>query len=217
MKTALVLGATGLTGSVLLQKLLQDDRYRQVICVARRPIDIDNKKLVFTELSEQQLQGIYQQYSIDDVFCCLGTTIKKAKSKDAFIKVDKDLVVMAGKHAANAGVNKFVVISALGARTNSFSFYNRIKGEMEAQLQNRGLQHLVIVRPSLILGPRQESRTGEDIAKRIYHLGSLLIDRLLPAYRPVEASKIAQMMINQANQSSPDSLTVVENKDIHNL
>ncbi|WP_394174645.1 NAD(P)H-binding protein [Thalassotalea litorea] len=215
MKTALVIGATGLTGSLCIQKLLNDDRYANVIALSRRPLAMTHAKLVRVEMADDQLQSVFLQYEIDEVFCCLGTTIKKAGNREAFKAVDKSLVLSIATHAYQADVGKFAVISALGANEKANSFYNQVKGEMEQALIAMGFNQLIIVRPSLILGPRQESRKGEDFAKSVYRMVAPVIDKLLPAYRPVDAERIAQAMIDTLNQTHTQPVTIIENKTLH--
>ncbi|QDP01060.1 NAD(P)H-binding protein [Thalassotalea sp. PS06] len=216
MKTALVLGATGLTGSICIDNLLDDERYQSVIAISRSPLPKSHAKLTRVELNDEQLQSIYQQFDIDEVYCCLGTTIKKAGSQQAFKAIDKDLVVKIAKFAHQANVSNFAVISALGANEKAMSFYNRVKGEMEQALMNIGLEYLVIMRPSLILGSRQESRTGEDFAKSLYRFLAPAVDRLCPAYQPVEATDIVRSMIDALNQPQKSGIEIIENKDIIN-
>ncbi|TLU67514.1 NAD-dependent epimerase/dehydratase family protein [Thalassotalea litorea] len=215
MKTALVLGATGLTGSICIQKLLNDERYTNVIAMSRRQLAISHAKLVRVEMNDEQLQSVFHQHNIDEVYCCLGTTIKKAGSQQAFKAIDKDLVVDLASCALDSGVGKFAVISALGASEKAFGFYNRVKGEMEQGLIALGFAQLVIVRPSLILGPRIESRTGEDLAKSFYRMVAPIANKLLPDHRPIEAEAIVTAMIDGVNQVQPHAVTIIENKEMH--
>lgn len=215
MKTALVLGATGLTGSICIQKLLNDERYTNVLAMSRRPLSISHAKLVRVEMYDEQLQSVFDQHNIDEVFCCLGTTIKKAGSQEAFKAIDKDLLLNLANSALKSAVGKFAVISALGANENAFGFYNRVKGEMEQGLIALGFEQLVIVRPSLILGPRGESRTGEDMAKSFYRIVAPIVDKLLPSHQPIEAETIVTAMIDEVNKPHTSPVTIIENREMH--
>ncbi len=166
---AVIIGSTGLVGSVLLQKLLSDNEIQQVISVSRRSVLIDNKKLkeiIISDLSD--LPDHQNALKGDIYFCCLGTTIKSAGSQENFRKVDYDAIVNFGKIAKANNAQSFVVVSAMGANPRSLFFYSRVKGDAEMALQELGLNQLVIFRPSLLIGSRKDFRLGEVVAERIF-------------------------------------------------
>ena len=198
MKTALIAGATGLTGSQLLPLLLESDNYGNVIVLSRRPIKLDNSKaeIIVTDFNDLQtdLAGI----SIDDVFCCLGTTIKKAGSKDAFRQVDYQYCLDLAEQCLALGASHFLLISALGASTKSLSFYSRTKGELERDLKSLNYPSLTILQPSLIDGDRSEERFGEEIALKLMKPLSAITQNLIPGITPVKASEIAACLYHCA-------------------
>ncbi|WP_018983779.1 NAD-dependent epimerase/dehydratase family protein [Salinimonas chungwhensis] len=202
-KTALVLGATGLVGRALVQQLLKDSRYEQVICLVRRPLsdrffDDPDKKLTPIVIDFAALQDYQGYFSVDHVYCCLGTTLKAAGSRAAFRKVDFEYVHIAAQLARAQRCQSFVWISSVGADAKSKHFYLRVKGELEnAIMRMPQLNHAVAVRPSLLLGKREESRRLEDWGQRFAPvLRRLLVGRLKkyrPAYAPEVASKMIQL------------------------
>lgn len=199
--TALVLGATGLVGKALVTQLLNDNRYSQVTCLIRRPFaaaDFEDKtnKLQPVVIDFEQLDDMQGYFAVDHVYVCLGTTIKKAGTKAAFRKIDFEYVHAAAQIASLQRVKSFVWISSVGANAKSGNFYLRVKGELEnAIFAIPNLQNAFAVRPSLLLGERQESRVAEQLgilAGRI--IAKLLIGRL-EKYRPIDAQDVAHQMI----------------------
>lgn len=196
-KTAVVLGATGLVGQHLLEKLLHDKRYQKVRAVVRSGSKlIDHPKLEIVR-TDFQHHDWFPALQADHIYCCLGTTIKKAGNKEAFRHVDYELVLEAASMAAHYRAH-FLVISALGADAKSSVFYNRVKGEMEQALQQLALPKLSIFQPSLLAGPRDEFRLGEKLA--------LLVAWLLPAkWRSIHVDKVAIAMMYAAfHQAVPE-------------
>lgn len=191
MKTAIVLGATGLIGKKVTEHLLKNDTYSTVIILVRKPLNINHPKLKqhifnYDAIDNTLLKG-------DDLFCCLGTTIKTAGSKEAFRKVDLDYVVNVAKAAKENGINHFTVVSAMGANKNSTVFYNQIKGEMEESIKSIGFNSTYIIRPSLLLGDRKEFRFGELIGKFFMITLSFLIPK---KYRAIYDVQVAISMIH---------------------
>lgn len=194
-KSALLLGASGLTGGHLLDLLLTDDAYHSVTIFVRKPTGIHHPKLEEKMVDYDDWQ---EAVVADDVFCCLGTTIKKAKTKEAFTKVDLLYPVRIAQLQYKAGSKKFLVVSAMGVAKDSFFFYSRVKAEMEEQLQQIGYESLFIFRPSLITGNRKENRAGESIAIRLFTLINPLLMGPLRKYKSVSANAIAKAMVHEA-------------------
>jgi len=190
-RTALLAGSTGLIGGQLLALLLDDNRYTNVVAISRKPLTA-HPKLVNLVCELRDLPYHREQLKADDAFCCLGTTIKKAKSKEAFRAVDLDAPFLLAKISKEQGAQKFLLVSALGANKNSGIFYNKVKGEVEGAIQNVGFHSYYIFRPSLLLGPRQEERTGEDAAKFFYKVFGFLVPK---KYRAIESIKVARAML----------------------
>ncbi|MBI6619539.1 oxidoreductase [Pseudomonas corrugata] len=203
----LLAGATGLTGEHLLDRLLNEPTITRVLAPSRRPLaehpHLENPVGEPAELL-QRLEG-----PVDIAFCCLGTTIKKAGSEQAFRAVDLDLVVAFAKRARELGARHLIVISALNADTKSSIFYNRVKGEMEAALKAQDWPQLTICRPSLLLGDRVEPRLAEQLA------GPL--SKLIPGkYHGIEACQLARAMWRLALEEQ-DGVRVVESDELRRL
>lgn len=212
-RTALVAGASGLVGGHLLDALLESPLYAQVHSLGRRPLPKQAPQLVQHTVDFARLDGVALP-PVDDAFCALGTTIKKAGSQEAFRAVDHDAVLAFAHAARKAGARCFVVVTALGADPRSRIFYNRVKGEAEASLQGVGFESLVIVRPSLLLGERAEHRRGEHAA---IVLSKALGPLLRPfASRPIEARTIARAMLHLAREAPPGA-RVVPSGELHAL
>lgn len=207
-KSALVVGATGLVGKECVLALLAHPDYDKVIILVRTKLPITAAKLEqhtvdFSNFA--QANAKFQHYfNVDEVYCCLGTTIKKAKSKQKFAEIDLDLVVNIAKHAKLANVQTFSVISSIGANAASKNFYRATKGAMEQRLQALHLNNLMIIRPSLLLGKRSESRVLESLGIKIFARLSFIFIGPIKAYKPISANVLAQSMIalNGAQQNT---------------
>ncbi len=195
-KTALLLGSTGLTGSCVLELLLHSEEYQKIIIYVRKSTGFNHPKLI-EKLFD--FDNCLESVEANDVFCCLGTTIKKAKTKEAFKKVDLEYPVKIAQIQFKAGSTKFMVVSAMGADKNSSIFYSRTKGEMEDQLQKIGYSSLAVFRPSFIAGERKEKRMGESIGIWLFKIISPLLIGPLRKYQSVSAHSIALAMIHEAN------------------
>lgn len=215
-RTALLLGASGLVGSECLKILLKEDSYGSVQALVRRPLAVNHPKLIQHQVSFDALDARSAYWSSDAVFCCLGTTIKKAGSQEAFRRVDYGYPLASAQCAVQGGAVSFFLISSVGADARSPIFYNRIKGETEDALHRAGLPSLVILRPSLILGERAESRPGERIASALMKpLGRIMVGPLR-RYRPIQAHTIARAMVRMSI-SAPSGTTVLESEQIQEL
>jgi uncharacterized protein YbjT (DUF2867 family) len=203
-RTAVLAGATGLVGRELVRRLLVAPAYGNVIALARRALDVSHARLVVVPAAFDRLDAaladIASTPNAIDVFCCLGTTITAAGSKEAFRRVDHDFVIALGRWARRVDARRMIVVSALAANAASIVFYNRVKGETERDLLALGLRSLVIVRPSLLTGERQEFRLGERIALAV----SAPMRPLIPSrMRPIAAADVAQAMIDAAHADKP--------------
>jgi uncharacterized protein YbjT (DUF2867 family) len=191
MKTALLAGGTGLVGSQLLQLLLESPRYSKVIALTRSDLPAHPKlvqlKIEFNSMGERS-SGL----KADDVFCCLGTTMAKAGSKEQFYQVDFYYPLLLAKLSKAEGAKQYMLVSAMGANKKSSIYYNQVKGEIEEAIQDVGFASTHIVRPSLLIGPRSEKRAGEDSAKFLYRYFGFLIPR---KYKAIEARKVASAML----------------------
>jgi len=190
-RTALVAGSTGLIGGQLLSLILEDPHYDKVIALSRKPLALNHPKLQNILVEVDQLNQ-HKDLKAEDVFCCLGTTIKQAKSKEAFRKVDFDYPLELAKILKANGAKQFLLVSALGSNKNSGIFYNRVKGEVEEAIAAVGYDSFHIFKPSLLVGPRKEQRSGEDAAKLFYKIFGFLIPK---KYKEIESIKVARAMI----------------------
>lgn len=197
-RNALIAGATGLVGKSLLQQLLQDEVYEKVVIITRKPVEIAHHKLIQLQIDFDKIESLKTDYKIDDVFCSLGTTIKTAGSQDAFYKVDFTYVVNLGKWCEANNVNRFLIVSAMGANTKSGIFYNRVKGEMEATVSKLNISSIQIFRPSLLMGNRTEKRGGERIAQAVMGSLGFLFVGPLKKYKGIQADVVAGAMIKAA-------------------
>jgi uncharacterized protein YbjT (DUF2867 family) len=197
MKRALIAGATGLVGSYVLEQLLSNENYAIVTAITRKPLSIQHNKLQNIVTDFDRLEEIAPQLGVDDVFCCLGTTIRKAGSQPAFRKVDFEYPLKLAQLTSQNGSQKFLLVTALGADASSRIFYNRVKGEVEEAIRNVGFPTLHIFRPSLLLGPRTEHRTAEDAAKWFYRVFGWLIPL---RYKAIHAQTVARAMVHYARQ-----------------
>ena len=204
LKTALVLGATGLVGKTLVEQLCRDHRYQTVTCLLRKPlpkgfftVNANNADKVQPIVVDFENLEDYQGYfGSQHIYVCLGTTIKKAGSKSAFRKVDFEYVHIAAQLARAQRAVSFVWISAVGANAKSNNFYLRVKGELEnAIFAMSGLDNACAVRPSLLLGEREEMRPAEKLAGVLSPFLSPLLVGRLSKYKPIEAADVAAKMI----------------------
>lgn len=216
-KTALVLGASGLVGSHCLQLLLDNAAYDKIIVWLRKPLPVQHAKLQQEIINFDQLSPYADKLKyVQEIFCCLGTTIKKAGSPEAFYKVDFTYPHEIAKLAAQNGVQQFLIVTALGANSRSSIFYNRVKGEIETALGKLSLPGLQIFRPSLLLGERQEFRLGERIGAIVFTALSFAFFGRLRRYRAIEASVVAEAMIRIA-QKNLTGVNIFESEKIQAL
>ncbi len=198
MKTAIIIGATGLVGSTLVKQICENPNYSKVVLLLRKPLNISHSKLIqevidFDNIDASKILG-------DDLFCAMGTTLAKAGSKEAQYKIDCTYPYEIGKIAKANGVKQYILVSSVGANFDSSNFYLRTKGDLENKIQLLGFQNFVSVRPSMLLGDREESRLGEKIGKVFSNLLSPLLFGSLRKYHGIEASDVAKAMQRLANQ-----------------
>lgn len=194
-RTALVLGGSGLVGGFCLQALLEDQAYAQVISVGRRDLpNVQHSKLAQKTIDLDALARLNLP-PVDDVFCALGTTIRKAGSQPAFRRIDVEYPLAGAQLGLKYGARQFVLVSSVGAGGKSKNFYLRTKGELENALMAMPFQAVQIFRPSLLLGKRTESRTGESFAIAAAKLFQFLCVGPLRRYHPVSAMRVGQAMV----------------------
>lgn len=217
MRTALIAGGSGLVGSHLLRLLLDSPDYDRVVALVRGPLPEDHHKLTQVIVDFKDLENAVAKLGCDDAFCCLGTTIKQAGSREEFRAVDQTAVLAFAWAARRHGARRFFVVSALGARATARVFYNRVKGEVEEALQVLGFSTLAIFRPSLLLGKRPRQRTGERVAAIALWLADPLLVGGARKYRAIEAEVVARAMLRCSFGHEGQGVLVFPSDEIQDL
>jgi uncharacterized protein YbjT (DUF2867 family) len=198
-RTAIVLGATGLTGKLLIARLIADDRYSSIKLFSRRASGNNSPKIKEFIGNVLQLESFKDEFTADEVFCCIGTTSAKTRDRTLYKAIDHGIPFTASRLAKENNIPAFLVISSMGANAKSKIFYNRTKGEMERDVLLQEIPNTYVLRPSLILGDREESRFGESVGALVLRLGAILMVGRLKKYRAIKADCIASAMIRLAD------------------
>tara|TARA_R110002049_G_scaffold46801_2_gene135858 strand:+ start:1109 stop:1774 length:666 start_codon:yes stop_codon:yes gene_type:complete len=219
-KKAIILGATGVTGNLLLEKLILDSSYERIILFSRSSVNNSSSKIEEHLVDLLELSKYKDAFIADEVFCCIGTTASKTKDKALYKSIDYGIPVNAAKLAKQNNINTFIVMSSMGADTSSSVFYNKTKGEMERDVLEQKIANTFILRPSLIGGDREEFRLGEKIGKVIMTVLNPLLIGGLKKYRMIHPEKIASCMqalakehYNEVIISSDKILSIVNTKE----
>ena len=202
MKTALIIGSTGLTGSHLLHQLLDSNQYDKVISFSRE-VEVEHPKLVNHIVDFDKPEEYCDLVKGDDFFCTIGTTIKKAGSQEAFRKVDFVFPKNFAKCAMESGVSQFLIISALGADSKASNYYMKTKGEIEDFLKESTFKSVAIMQPSLLLGNRKEFRFAEKIGGALMKLFSFAFVGSLAKYKAIESKTLANALYSIAQKNTP--------------
>jgi uncharacterized protein YbjT (DUF2867 family) len=211
-KTAIILGATGLTGGILLDLLLKDDRYGKIKVFSRSSVGISNPKLEEHLIDLFELEKHKDIFKADEVFCCIGTTKSKTPDNRVYKKIDYGIPFAAAKLCKENNINTFIVVSAMGANPGSKVFYNKTKGEMERDVLKQKIPNTYILQPGLIGGNRSEKRMGESIAKFLFKILKPIIPK---SYRTISPETISKAMIALANKGH--SKKRIENQTIKEI
>ncbi|HEU4560417.1 MAG TPA: oxidoreductase [Longimicrobium sp.] len=215
-RTALLLGATGLVGGHCLELLLADPTWARATVIARRPSGRSHPKLAEVVADFERLDEQADAFAADDVFCCLGTTIRQAGSQEAFRRVDHHYVVRSAELARARGARRFLLVTALGADPGSRVFYNRVKGEVERDVCAMAFEGIAVLRPSLLLGERTGRRPAEALAQKAAPLLSPLLLGPLRKYRALPGLAVARAMVRLAKEDVT-GVRVVESDEIQAL
>jgi uncharacterized protein YbjT (DUF2867 family) len=199
-RTAIVFGATGLVGHALVEELLKSELYNAIKIFVRNKTEYSSERTIeeyvidFSKLNEYS-----EKITGEDLFVCLGTTIKKAGSVAKMEEIDRDIPLKIASIASANGVKRICVISSIGANAASSNYYLRIKGEMEEGILSLKFDSIGVVRPSMLLGTRKEKRTGEAIGKVFIKIFGFLLSGRFLKYRGIEAKNVAVAMISIMN------------------
>ncbi|MBK9735700.1 MAG: oxidoreductase [Saprospiraceae bacterium] len=197
-KTALLFGSTGLVGSELMHILLDSPNYSRLRIFVRKTIPLSHPKLEQVIIDFDNSETIEDSIKGDEIFICLGTTMAKAGSKDAFYKVDYTYCYNVAKLASNNGVKRILLISSMGANVDSMIYYSKVKGEIERDICNLSFESVDIIRPSLLLGNRSERRPGEKLFSIISRSLGFMYAGPFKKYAPIEAKTVAKAMVQIA-------------------
>nr|WP_314545349.1 NAD-dependent epimerase/dehydratase family protein [uncultured Empedobacter sp.] len=215
-KSALVLGSSGLIGSLLLEKLFNHPDYSTIITIVRKPQQINHPKLIEIVTDFNSDINLDDIETINSIFSCLGTTRKKTPDLDAYHKIEVDIPNQFAKLGNQKGLTKFHYISAVGANANSSNFYLKMKGEAEETLQKNTIKQLFLYRPSLLIGNRAEYRLAENISAKVFPLINFFLRGNLSKYKSIEAKKVAQSLIENDLHSTSNKVSILHYNEIIN-
>ncbi|RMA66103.1 NAD(P)H-binding protein [Ulvibacter antarcticus] len=213
-KTAIILGATGLTGGMLLDKLVSDTSFSKVKVFSRSSVEKKHPKIEEHLINLFHLKKHKAEFQGDVVFCCIGTTKAKTPDKETYKKIDYGIPVAAAKLCKENGINQFIVVSAMGADVESSMFYNKVKGEMERDVLAQGIDKTFILQPSMIGGKRDEKRMGEHLGKIFMRSFGFLVPK---KYKIIEPETIALAMRRLSKKGYDETIITSEKiKEIAN-
>ena len=215
-KIALVAGGTGLVGGHLIDLLIQSNAYDEIKVLVRKGSSFERKDISMVEIDFDHLMEFGDILKADVVFCCLGTTIKKAGSKEKFRMVDFHYPLDLAKATLKLGAQQFNIVTANGANSKSLFFYSRVKGDIEKALMDLKFESLNIFRPSLLLGNRNEKRVGEDIGAAVAKIINPTLLGKMRKYRAVQAETVARSMLKSSMQIIK-GVRIIESDEIQNL
>ncbi|MGO4293818.1 NAD(P)H-binding protein [Chitinophaga sp. RAB17] len=215
-KTAIVIGATGLTGTHLVAALLQDPAFSKVKILIRQPWAHARPRLESIIVDFDDAERLASALQGDVLFCCIGTTIKKAGNQEKFREVDYGIPVKCARIAYEQGVSQFALMSSIGADPHARNFYLRTKGETEEAIQSLRFRGLYIFRPSVLIGSRKEFRLGERIGKYLIQLFYFLLQGRWKKYRGIKAATVANAMI-AATKHADTGVSIFESDAIQSM
>ena len=209
IKTATIIGSSGMTGSYLLNVLSQDKSIETIRLIVRHPVPKRADNVEVKLINFEDAQAFKNAVAGSDVvFCAIGTTQKNVKGDKAlYRKIDYDIPVNAAQYCEETGCEKFIIVSAIGANSKSKNFYLRLKGEMEEAVKASGVQSIHIMQPSMLLGHRNEKRTGEAFFQRLINGLSFLLIGGLKKYTGIPAKQLALAMVAAAKENSTGIFT----------
>ncbi|OZC02680.1 NAD(P)H-binding protein [Rubricoccus marinus] len=213
-RSLLLLGASGLVGGHVLRHAAHDPAWGRVVTLGRRPMPLASGTHEHHVVDFRDLDAHADLFGCDAVACCLGTTIKTAGSQEAFRFVDYDLPLAAARLAHTRGARAYGLVSAYGADADSRIFYNRTKGEAEDAVRAVGFEHVVLMRPSLLTGDRDEDRTGEKIGEALLRVFNPVLIGPLRPLRPTPAEDVAVVLTATLASATASGVEIVEPVEI---
>jgi uncharacterized protein YbjT (DUF2867 family) len=215
-QTAIVIGATGLVGNQLVKQLIADSNYNIVKIFGRRPSGFEDAKLQEFIVDFAQSETYAEFLQGDVLFSCLGTTIKKAGTKAAQYQVDFTFQYEFAKKAFEQGIKKYALVSSSNANAKSSIFYSRIKGELDEAVINMGFEKCIIMRPSILLGERNEKRASEEFAAKVMQRMTNLLP-FMRKYRGIQGYEVAEAMRNAIDSSNNKAVDIYSWDEIFGL
>lgn len=205
-KTAIILGASGATGTEILNVLLDDNRYENIKLFSRKKSNRTHPKIEEFVGDLFELEKFENEFTADEVYCCIGTTNKQTPNKEVYKKIDYGIPIAAAKLCKKNRIPIFLVMSSLGANSSSKTFYTKTKGQMENAVLALEIKHTYIFRPSLLLRKTKESRLLEKVAGVVLKIIGVLLIGNLKKYRAIETIVVAKSMIIVANKKPEKQL-----------
>ncbi len=202
-KIATVIGSTGLIGGHLLQLLADEPYFESVRAIVRRPLTFNHPKIEMKLVNFEDHESVKLAIDgSDSVFCATGTTQKKVKGdKAAYRKVDYDIPVNAARFCAETHCPNYLLVSSVGANSNSNNFYLKLKGEVEDAVQKFSISNISIFRPSMLVGKRKEFRLGEKVAEPLMNLFGFMLIGKWEKYHSIDVLSVARAMVQTAKEN----------------
>ncbi|MEP7323551.1 MAG: NAD(P)H-binding protein [Saprospiraceae bacterium] len=221
MKKAILFGASGFIGSLLLQELLNNNEYEQIKIVVRNPEGFRDQNITHPKLKTligdyHSLPQLKEDIKADEIFIALGTTKKHTPDEKEYYQIDHDYPVLAAKIAKENGAKSLFVVSSIGANANSTIFYTKTKGELERDIIALGYEHTHIFQPSMLLGNRKENRPFEKIFITLFKLINFLFVGKLNKYKGIDGKDVARAM-NNAAKNQTEKVKVYQWKEMNSL
>ncbi len=214
--TALVLGANGLIGEIVVDLLLKNDKYGSIFAVSRKGVNKESSKLVQIFADIYNIEDKIKDLKVDVLFSCIGSTQAKTPDKDVYHKIDHDYPILVSQLLQKNGCNTVCLVSSIGANMNSKQFYLKLKGEVEQSLINLNFTHTYIFQPSLLIGKRKEHRLTESIIQKLSPIFNIFMLGSLKHFRSISAETVARAMLTAAT-SSIDGVHIYKSEEIKKL
>jgi uncharacterized protein YbjT (DUF2867 family) len=199
-KNVLLIGASGLIGSELVQLLLRDDKIKSLKVFVRKTLAITDQKLREILVDFEHLEDFKHEFQGDALFCCIGTTRKKTPDLEAYKAIDYGIVLASATLARKNQVPQIHLVSAIGAAVSSKIFYNRLKGEIEKDVLQLNFPTTLIYQPAMLIGKRSESRPAEFIAQKLMPFFDVFLLGKAQKYHSIEAKKVAESMLDNLHK-----------------